>query len=123
MTRLKATSDEIVRCVRWAETFRDSPEIGPHGLHDGTWGEIARTLLAFRDICIEWESIYNILEVDRKETIQSVGSLLSENAHLQLQLNKTIESRERLRRWIVEHGAPAVIDLLDKEYNDNNGEH
>lgn len=34
------------RLLEWAEEYKDSSAIGPHGIHDCTWGDIASTLLA-----------------------------------------------------------------------------
>jgi len=60
--------DEIARAVAWAEDYKDSTEIGPHGFHDSTFGDLARVLLALkaeRDIeqtnRRKFEVAYNIL--------------------------------------------------------------
>ena len=40
--------DEIARAVAWAVDYKDSTEIGPHGFHDSTFGDLARVLLALK---------------------------------------------------------------------------
>jgi hypothetical protein len=42
--------------IQWAEDYKDSMMIGPHGLHDSTMGDIARFLLAEHEARVKAEA-------------------------------------------------------------------
>jgi len=45
------------KMLEWAESYRDSEEIGPHGLHDSTVGDLASALLALEADARRWRAV------------------------------------------------------------------
>ena len=50
------------KMLEWAESYRDSEEIGPHGLHDSTVGDLASALLALEADARRWRAVVEDLK-------------------------------------------------------------